>query len=159
MLGPLMFWTNLLIDVLVVIYVIDCIFMGLVIMMQRSKQEGLGAAFGGGFTESVWGAQTSQVLVKATVYAAIIFFALSIILARLYTNRNAMIEHGSAVQQELLKAEPVPAKPVTPGAAAPATTTPSAVPTPVPPTATPSSATTAPAAPAKPATAPTPANK
>ena len=48
--------------------------MGLVIMMQRSKQEGLGAAFGGGFTESVWGAQTSQVLVKATVWLAALFF-------------------------------------------------------------------------------------
>jgi len=150
-----MFWTNLLIDVLVVIYVIDCIFMGLVIMMQRSKQEGLGAAFGGGFTESVWGAQTSQVLVKATVYAAIIFFALSIILARLYTNRNAMIEHGSAVQQELLKAEAAPAKPATPAATTPTTT----VPTPVPPTATPSSATTTPAPAAAPAKPATPANK
>jgi len=108
-----MFWTNLLINVLVVIYVIDCIFMGLVIMMQRSKQEGLGAAFGGGFTESVWGAQTSQVLVKATVYAAIIFFILSIVLARLYTNRNAMLEQGSAVQQELLKPVAAPAKTTT----------------------------------------------
>ena len=56
------------------IYMVDCAFMGLVIMMQRSKQEGLGAAFGGGITESVWGAQTSNVLVKATVWAAIIFF-------------------------------------------------------------------------------------
>src|SRR5271170_5295206 len=106
-----MFWTNALIDVLLVIYVIDCLFMGLVIMMQRSKQEGLGAAFGGGITESVWGAQTSNVLVKATVWAAIIFFILSISLARLYSNRAAMAEKGSAVQQELLK--PVaPAKPV-----------------------------------------------
>ena len=66
------FWTNTLIDVLLVIYILDCAFMGLVIMMQRSKQEGLGAAFGGGFTESIWGAQTSNVLVKATVWAAII---------------------------------------------------------------------------------------
>jgi preprotein translocase subunit SecG len=141
-----MFWTNLLIDVLVVIYVLDCIFMGLVIMMQRSKQEGLGAAFGGGFTESVWGAQTSQVLVKATVYAAIIFFILSIILARLYSNRNAMLEQGSAVQQELMKSISAPATPAT---------TPTA-PAPVAPTATPST-TTPPvpaAAPAKPAAQP-----
>jgi preprotein translocase subunit SecG len=146
MLGPLMFWTNLLINVLLVIYVLDCIFMGLVIMMQRSKQEGLGAAFGGGFTESVWGAQTSQVLVKATVYAAIIFFILSIILARLYSNRNAMIEQGSAVQQELMKPVAAPAKPAAPSTTAPA---------PVAPTPTPASTSTTPmpAAPAKPASA------
>ena len=172
MLGPLMFWTNLLINVLLVIYVIDCIFMGLVIMMQRSKQEGLGAAFGGGFTESVWGAQTSQVLVKATVYAALIFFVLSILLARLYTNRNAMIEQGSAVQQELMQPVASPAKPTAPAAtpAAPSTTptapTPAApsttptAPTPVAPTPAPASTSTSttPAAPAP--TAPAqPANK
>src|SRR5450631_3240971 len=104
-----MFWTNTLIDILLFIYVIDCAFMGLVIMMQRSKQEGLGAAFGGGFTESVWGAQTSQVLVKATVWAAIFFFIFSIALARLYSHRAVLMEKGSVVQQELLKpVAPVP---------------------------------------------------
>ncbi len=95
------FWTNILIDVLLVIYVIDCVFMGLVIMMQRSKQEGLGAAFGGGFTDSIWGAQTSNVLVKATVWAAAIFFLLSITLARLYSNSAEMSKQASPVLQEL----------------------------------------------------------
>jgi preprotein translocase subunit SecG len=129
-----MFWTNTTIDVLLFFYVIDCAFMGLVIMMQRSKQEGLGAAFGGGFTESVWGAQTSSVLVKATVWAAIFFFMLSISLARLYSHRATLMEKGSPVQQELLK--PV----------APATTNTA-------PTAAPAHASTQPApiAPAKPA--------
>jgi len=136
------FWTNTAIDVLLFIYVIDCAFMGLVIMMQRSKQEGLGAAFGGGFTESVWGAQTSQVLVKATVWAAILFFVLSISLARLYSVRASLMEEGSPVQQELLK----PVAPATPAAPA---TTPSAL-TPVAPTPANAAAPVAPA-PAQPA--------
>jgi preprotein translocase subunit SecG len=115
------FWTNLLIDVLLVIYVIDCAFMGLVIMMQRSKQEGLGAAFGGGFTDSIWGAQTSSVLVKATVWAAAIFFLLSITLARLYSNSAEMTKQGSPVLQELTQ----PVAPATPAPtnAAPVPTT------------------------------------
>src|SRR5476649_2148102 len=109
-------WTSILIDVLLFFYVIDCAFMGLVIMMQRSKQEGLGAAFGGGFTESVWGAQTSNVLVKATVWAAIFFFILSTSLARLYSNRAALDKNGSAAQQELFRPS-APAKVITtPGA-------------------------------------------
>ena len=114
-----MFWTNTVIDVLLFFYVIDCAFMGLVIMMQRSKQEGLGAAFGGGFTESVWGAQTSQVLVKATVWLAALFFLFSISLARLYSIRASVLEKGSPVQLELLK-------PVAPAVtnAAPAAATP-----------------------------------
>src|SRR5471032_2604715 len=116
-----MFWTNTAIDILLFFYVIDCIFMGFVIMMQRSKQEGLGAAFGGGFTESMWGAQTSNVLVKATVWAAIIFFSLSITLARLYSHRATLLEKGSPVQQLL-------EKPVAPATATPAPTTTPAVP-------------------------------
>ena len=71
-----MFWTNFWIDVFLVVLIVTCPLMCLVIMMQRSKQEGLGAAFGGGFTESVWGAQTSNVLVKATVILAATFFIL-----------------------------------------------------------------------------------
>jgi len=112
---PFMFWTNLTIDILLFLYVIDCAFMGLVIMMQRSKQEGLGAAFGGGFTESVWGAQTSQVLVKATVWATLFFFILSTSLARLYSHRATLMETASPVQQELLKPVTPPTPTVLPG--------------------------------------------
>jgi preprotein translocase subunit SecG len=111
------FWTNALFDVLLVIYVLDCCFMGLVIMMQRSKQEGLGAAFGGGFMQEFAGAQTSAVLVRATVYAAALFFILSISLARLSAHSAAMAQQGSSVQQELEKSA-VPA----PTNAAPLTT-------------------------------------
>jgi protein translocase SecG subunit len=107
-----MFWTNTAIDILLFFYVIDCVFMGLVIMMQRSKQEGLGAAFGSGMMSDTFGAQTSQVLVKATVWAAIFFFILSISLARLYSVRATFMEKGSPVQQELLK----PVAPVQPAA-------------------------------------------
>jgi preprotein translocase subunit SecG len=153
-----MLWT-VITDILLVIFVLDCAFMGLVIMMQRSKQEGLGAAFGGGFTDSIWGAQTSQVLVKATVYAAAIFFVLSLCLARLYSHASTPVNQGSSIQQQLLAPVPVPATnatlaPETPASPAPAPTTPTTTPvstwtTPPPVTTAPVKVTT-PAAPAKP---------
>ena len=118
-----MHWTNILIDLLLAVYVLDCAFMGLVILMQRSKQEGLGAAFGGGFTDSVWGAQTSNVLVKATVWLAALFFIISIGLARLYSYRSSVEHEMSPVQQELL--QPVaPVKPAPAAAAVVPTATP-----------------------------------
>jgi preprotein translocase subunit SecG len=119
------FWLNALIDVLLVVFVVDCVFMGLVIMMQRSKQEGLGAAFGGGFTDSIWGAQTSQVLVKATTYAAALFFILSVTLARLYSMRESTISQAqnSPVQQQL---EQIKAPAATPSALTPPASAPSA---------------------------------
>lgn len=142
------FWTNALIDVLLFFFVIDCVLMCLVILMQRSKQEGLGAAFGGGLTESVWGAQTSNVLVKGTVWMAAIFFILSISLARLYTHRASLMEKVSPVQLELMKtaatATNAPPASAFPAPAAPATT-------PIVPASTPAPAAPAPATPDKPA--------
>jgi preprotein translocase subunit SecG len=98
-----MFWTNAFIIILLVCYVVVCGLMCLVVLMQRSKQEGLGAAFGGGFTDSVWGAQTSQVLVKATVWFAALFFVLSIGLARLNSHRASVEKELTPLQQQLLQ--------------------------------------------------------
>jgi preprotein translocase subunit SecG len=116
-----MYWTNAFIMVLLFAFVVVCALLCLVVLMQRSKQEGLGAAFGGGFTDSVWGAQTSQVLVKATVWLAAFFFILSIALARLYSYRAGLEKQVSPVQQELLQ----PVAPVTkPGTISPTSATP-----------------------------------
>jgi preprotein translocase subunit SecG len=150
------YWTNALIIVLLFAFVVDCGLLCLVVMMQRSKQEGLGAAFGGGITESVWGAQTSQVLVKATVWLAAIFFILSIALARLYSYRTGLEKNLSPVQQELLRPAAQVSKPAlvptaTPMTNSAATNTPG-VPTlsatPVAPTNAPAAATNAAPAPA-----------
>ena len=47
---------NLFINVLLVIHVILCLLIAVAVLMQRPKNEGLGAAFGGGMTESLFGA-------------------------------------------------------------------------------------------------------
>ena len=59
---------NALIVFLIVILAIVCLLMIFAVLMQRPKQEGLGAAFGGGITDQVWGAQTTNVLQKAVSY-------------------------------------------------------------------------------------------
>ena len=58
---------NLLINLLSVFFVLIALLMVLVILMQRPKSEGLGAAFGGAVTENIFGAQTTNVLVKFTL--------------------------------------------------------------------------------------------
>ena len=106
-------WINIAIDILLFFFVITCVLMCLVVLMQRSKQEGLGAAFGSGMMSDTFGAQTSQVLGKATVWLAAFFFIFSISLARLYSHRASLMEKGSPVQQELLN----PVAPLTTNAA------------------------------------------
>src|SRR5437763_3018072 len=98
---------NLLINLLSVFFVLVALLMVLVILMQRPKSEGLGAAFGGGVTENIFGAQTTNVLVKFTTWLAGIFFALTFGLSVLYAHRGTGGE--SAFRRELMKQQATPA--------------------------------------------------
>jgi len=72
-----------------------------VVLLQRPRSEGLGSAFGGGMTESMFGAGTSDVLSRFTIWMAGAFFLLTILLAILMSHRDG----GQAgVLEEKLKA-------------------------------------------------------
>jgi preprotein translocase subunit SecG len=114
---------NILINLLLVLWSVIALLMILVILMQRPKSEGLGAAFGGGVTENIFGAQTTTVLTKFTGWLAGIFFALTFTLSVLYAHKTT---RESAISRELKNAPApatLPSQPPTtaPGAPAPAT--------------------------------------
>jgi preprotein translocase subunit SecG len=104
---------TLLINFLLALYVLVALLMLLVILMQRPRSEGLGAAFGGGVTENIFGAQTTNVLVKITAWLAGIFFALTFVLSILYAHKTS---GDSALRRELLKQETAPAPSAAPSA-------------------------------------------
>ena len=90
---------NILISVLLAVDMLVAVLMALIILMQRPKSEGLGAAFGGGVTENIFGAQTTNVLVKFTGWLAGIFFMLTFVLGVLYAQRSSS---DSALHKELM---------------------------------------------------------
>ena len=90
---------NILINVLLAIDMLVAVLMTLVILMQRPKSEGLGAAFGGGVTENIFGAQTTNVLTKFTGWLAGIFFVLTFVLGILYAERSSS---DSSLRRELM---------------------------------------------------------
>lgn len=94
---------SLLINFLLALYVIVSLLMILVILMQRPKSEGLGAAFGGGVTENIFGAQTTNVLTKFTSWLAGFFFLITFVLSILYAHRTVA---SSGLRQELMKNQP-----------------------------------------------------
>jgi preprotein translocase subunit SecG len=96
---------NLLINVCQVLFVLVAALMVLVILMQRPKSEGLGAAFGAGVTENIFGAQTTNVLVKFTTWLTGIFFGLTFALSVLYAHHSVA---SSAFRRELMKNQPAP---------------------------------------------------
>jgi preprotein translocase subunit SecG len=107
---------SILISVLLAIWVFVALLMVLVILMQRPKSEGLGAAFGGGVTENLFGAQTTNVLVKFTAWLAGIFFVLTFALSILYAHRAS---GDSALRRELMKQQSAGAASPSPAATNP----------------------------------------
>src|SRR6266404_7671558 len=105
---------QILINFLLAIYVLIALLMLLVILMQRPKSEGLGAAFGGGVTENIFGAQTTIVLVKFTTWLAGIFFALTFAISILNAQRSTA---DIAFRRELMKKQAAPPTSPEPGAA------------------------------------------
>jgi preprotein translocase subunit SecG len=105
---------DIFINVLLAINLLVAVLMALVILMQRPKSEGLGAAFGGGVTENIFGAQTTNVLVKFTGWLAGIFFVLTFVLSVLYAQRSSS---DSALHKELM-GMPTPAATATASPAA-----------------------------------------
>lgn len=86
---------NIFISFLTFILIIISLFMVLVILMQRgSANAGMGSAFGGGAAESAFGAETTNILTKATKWSAVTFFLLSLGLYLLYMARESAPAEG-----------------------------------------------------------------
>ena len=115
---------SLFIGVLTFILVLTSLFLVLVVLMQRAKSDGgMGAAMGGGATESAFGAETNNVLSTATIRGAIVFFVLGFVLymANIYQSK-----HHEAADSKL---PTVNAPALAPKPAAAPLTTPSTQPT------------------------------
>lgn len=78
---------NAAIYIVFAILLIVCALLLLVVLMQRPKQEGLGAAFGAQMTDQAFGAQTTDVLKKGTVLFGSLFMGLCFLLAVLMNAR------------------------------------------------------------------------
>lgn len=98
--------------------VIVCLLLVFVILMQRPRSEGLGAAFGGGVTENIFGAQTTHVLAKFTTWLAVVFFAITLVLSIITAKSGT----GKTQIQESLMNAPVPQAAASPAASPSATT-------------------------------------
>jgi preprotein translocase subunit SecG len=115
---------NILLGILTFVLIVVSLFLILVVLAQKAKSDGgMGAAMGGGMAEATFGADTNNVLSKATINASIAFFILAF---AVYLGRIHQQKHGLA-QSDALPAITAPAVPAAP-ASAPASPTPAAQP-------------------------------
>ena len=113
---------SVFIGFLYVVEVVVCLLLGLVVMLQKPKEGGLGGAISGGMLEASLGADAGSVLVKTTAVLGAVFLLNTLVLARLTSTVHS---HSlMARESEPTAAEQAPALPMTvpelPAAPAPA---------------------------------------
>jgi len=103
---------SIVLGILTFALIVLSLFLVLIVLAQKAKSDGgVGAAMGGGMTEAAFGADTSNVLSKATIYAAIAFFviAFSLYLGRIYERKHATAAASNALPTIAVPAAPAPA--------------------------------------------------
>lgn len=105
-----------MITLLTVLHILVCIFLILVVLLQQGKGADWAGAFGGGGTQTAFGARgAGTILSKATTVAAVLFMVLSLALAILISQRGG----GTSVIRESV-IPPAPTQPAQPGQQPPA---------------------------------------
>jgi protein translocase SecG subunit len=112
---------TILIVLFTILLIVDCLFLGLLILIQLPKKEaGAGVAFGGGATDALFGAGSGTALSNLTKYTATAFFVLVFALSILNTHARHSDVSALKRQMEKQNALPMPA----PSSPAPAPATP-----------------------------------
>ena len=75
---------SVLISILLVVEVVVAFLLIVVILAQKSKDQGLGMAFGGGMGESLFGSRAGNVLTRMTVGLSVVFMITTILLGILF---------------------------------------------------------------------------
>jgi preprotein translocase subunit SecG len=89
---------SILLGISTFVLILTSIILILLVLAQKAKSDGgMGAAMGGGMAEATFGADTGNVLSRATINASIIFFVLSfgLYLGRIYEGKHASSSGGS----------------------------------------------------------------
>jgi preprotein translocase subunit SecG len=105
---------------LVIIHVIVCVALIMIVLLQTGKGADIGAAFGGGGSNTLFGTSgASTFLSKATTVAAIVFMITSLTLAYLSSHRNitSVVTEAPAVESKATEAAPASAPAAAPAAA------------------------------------------
>ena len=116
---------SIVLGILTFILILVSVFLVLIVLMQKSKDGGIGSALGGGAAEAAFGADTNNVLVQATKYSAILFFVLAFLLylGRIYERKSEKVAAGGALPTITAPAAPAAAAPA-PAVTVPAPTSP-----------------------------------
>ena len=107
---------------LVVLYVIVCLVLSLVILLQQGRGGDIASAFGGSSSQAAFGARSgATLLTKATSIAAVLFMLFALTLSVLGQRGTSSVVSGTPAPAPAATTKPAP---VTPAPTTPAPATP-----------------------------------
>ena len=125
--------------VLISLFVLVCLILSLVILLQQGRGGDIASAFGGSSSQAAFGARSgATLLTKATSVAAVLFMLFALALSIIGQRGTGSVVSGTP-------APPPAAKPLTPPRSTAPAATPSAAPATPPATSTPAAPATTPA--------------
>jgi preprotein translocase subunit SecG len=100
---------SILIGILTFILILVSVFLILIVLAQKAKNDGgMGAAMGGGMAEAAFGADTSNVLSRLTIYSAITFFSLAFVLYLAHIHQRKLSLEGGVLPAIPVSVSPAP---------------------------------------------------
>ncbi len=108
---------SILISLLLIVEVLAAFLLVVVILAQKSKDQGLGMAFGSGMGESLFGSRAGNVLTRMTITLATVFMLTTIALGILFAKNKGRA--GSVMDRAVAEAPLAPAAPMAAPQAAP----------------------------------------
>ena len=100
--------------ILIIIHFIVCIALIMIVLLQTGKGADMGAAFGGGSSQTLFGSTgASTFLTKATTAAAIVFMLTSLVLAYMSghkTGDSIMVDTKAPIEQQAEPEKKLPAQ-------------------------------------------------
>lgn len=101
---------SILISILLIVEVLAAFLLIVVILAQKSKDQGLGMAFGSGMGESLFGSRAGNVLTRMTITLSAVFMVTTILLGILFANGKT--GSGSVMDKADRQAPVVPMAPM-----------------------------------------------
>jgi len=105
---------NVIRTLLVILEAASCLALIALVLLQKSKSEGLGMAFGGGGNDSLFGARAGNVLTKATIGIGIFFLVNTLVLGKMFAGSASTSLMDSAAVPVAPVQQSVPAVPEMP---------------------------------------------
>ena len=97
---------NVVKTILLVVFVLVCVFLVLLVLIQNDEDNGMGGVFGGG-QSTAFGARSASVLTKTTGVFVVLFFIIAFVISLLNkpSTRNDLNEAARQIQGETLHQE------------------------------------------------------